>query len=204
MAGFIASFKGSLQTLIGWRKRASATSSLPVMVTKVSPLPLESVNLLPSSPAVAEPLSNSAKAVENTMKVITFFESIGAWLKAHFTKLPAAEVQVSSVVNYVAPFVEELDTLVDPTLAPIINPIIDKIKTGLAALAVTIKAAATPAGTTNIQSIVASLAANAAALEAAFQVKDAATQTKVTGIITLISGEFTAIQQQFGTPAATA
>jgi hypothetical protein len=142
--------------------------------------------------------------VEIEMKIVTFFESIGSWLKAHFTKLPAEEVQVSSAVNYVAPFVEELDQLVDPTLAPVINPIIDKIKTGLAALAVTIKGSQTPAGTTNVQNIVASLAANATALEAAFQVKDAATQTKVTGLITLIGGEFAAIEAQLGAPLVVA
>ena len=136
------------------------------------------------------------------MKLITFFESIGSWLKAHFKNLPAEEVQVSSAVNYVAPFVEELDTLVDPTLAPIINPIIDKIKTGLAALATTINAAKTPAGTANIQSVLASLVSNASALESAFQVKDAATQQKATGLITLISGEFNAIQAQLAAPPA--
>lgn len=141
------------------------------------------------------------------MKLITFFESIGSWLKSKFKNLPSVEVQVSSTVNYIAPFIEELDTFVDPTLAPIINPIIDKIKTGLAALATTINAAKTPAGTTNLTSILASLVSNASALEAAFQVKDAATQTKATGIITLISGEFNAIQAQLAstaTPAATA
>jgi hypothetical protein len=140
--------------------------------------------------------SKPAKAVEKNMKILTFFESISSWLKAHFKNLPSEEVQISSAVNYIVPFVEELDDLVDPTLAPIINPIIDKIKTGLAALATTITAAKTPAGTANTQSVLASLVSNATALESAFQVKDAATQTKVTSIVNLISGEFNAIQSQ--------
>ena len=182
---------------------AKPAKAAVVKVAEVAPAPVEAVPAAPKSVVIPDESTPAQPAVETNMnKVVTFFESIGTWLKAHFKNMPSEEVQVSSAVNYVAPFVEELDTLVAPEIAPLINPIIDKIKTGLAALAVTIKAAATPAGTTNIQSIVASLAANAQLLEAAFQVKDPATQTKVTGIITLISGEFTAIQAQYGTPAA--
>jgi len=133
-------------------------------------------------------------------KVETFFEKIGAWLKAKFKKLPSEEVQISSAVNYVAPFVEELDDLADPELAPVVNPIIDKIKVGLAALATTITDSSV-AGKTNVVSIANSLASNAQALESAFQVKDTATQQKATGIIQLISGEISAIQSQLTTPA---
>ncbi len=136
------------------------------------------------------------------MKILTFFESIGSWLKSHFKNLPSEVVQVSSAANYVVPFIEELDTMVDPELAPVINPILDKIKTGLAALVTTINTAKTPSGTANLKSILASLVSNAASLESAFQVKDAATQQKATGLITLISGEFNAIQTQFAAPPA--
>lgn len=129
-------------------------------------------------------------------KVETFFESIGSWLKSHFSKAPALEVQISSAANYVVPFVEELDTLVAPEIAPVVNPILDRIKTGLAALATTIKGATTQAGTANVKSILASLQSNATSLEAAFQVKDQATQAKITGTIQLLNGEFSAIQSQ--------
>jgi len=164
--------------------------------------------------APAKPVLTSSNPQENTPaqpavemkmnKVETFFEKIGSWLKLHFKNLPSEEVQVSSAVNYVAPFVEELDSMVDPALAPVINPILDKIKTGLAALATTISQAQTPAGAANVSSILGSLTSNATALESAFQVKDAATQTKVTGIITLISGEFNAIAARYSTAAAAA
>lgn len=133
-------------------------------------------------------------------KVETFFESIGGWLKSKFSKAPALEVQISSAANYVVPFVEELDTLVAPEIAPIVNPILDKIKTGLAALATTIKQA-TPAGQANVKSILASLQSNATALEAAFQVKDTNTQAKISGTIQLLNGEFAAIQSQLALAA---
>lgn len=133
-------------------------------------------------------------------KIVTFFETVDGWLKTHFKQLPAQEVQVSSAVNYIVPFVEELDTLADPELAIIVNPILDRIKVGLAALATTIKASKTPTGSANVQSIVSSLAANATALETAFQVKDPASQQKVTSTLQLISGEIQAISAQFATP----
>lgn len=138
------------------------------------------------------------------MSVITYFESLGSWLKSHFKKLPAAEVQVSSAVNYIVPFIEELDTLADPAVAVLVNPILDRIKVGLAALATTIKASSTPAGQANVQSIVASLAANAGALATAFQVKDPETQKKIASILTLVSGEVSAIQAQLGSTPAVA
>ena len=135
-------------------------------------------------------------------KVVTFFESIGSWLKAHFSKVPAAEVQISSTVNYLVPVVESLDVFVIPEAAPIVNPILDRIKVGLAALAVTIKQASSPAGKTNVNSIVASLVSNATALEQAFQIKDEATAEKITATLTLIQGELNAIQAQLNPPSS--
>jgi len=131
------------------------------------------------------------------MKALTFFESIGSWLESHFSKAPALEVQISSAVNYVVPFVEELDGLVNPEAATAVNPILDRIKTGLAALATTIKDSS-PAGVANVKSIAASITANASSLEAAFQVKDPATATKISSIVTLINGEVGAIRAQVG------
>jgi hypothetical protein len=137
------------------------------------------------------------QAAENPMKIVTFFESIGSWLKAHFKTVPALEVTVSSAVNYLVPFVEELDTLATPEIAPVVNPILDKIKTGLAALAVTITDSS-PSGVANVKSVLASIITNASSLEAAFQIKDPATATKLTSIVTLITGEVGAIRAQLG------
>lgn len=149
-----------------------------------------------ASATVALPASTTAPAIH-----LSFFTRLKNWLKEHLTHVPAAEVQVSSAVNYIVPFVEELDTLLDPAAALVVNPILDKVKTGLAALALTIKDAS-PAGTANVQSILASLATNATALETAFQVKDASTQARATSILTLISGEVSAIAADFPVPAA--
>lgn len=141
-----------------------------------------------------------AASSSELQKFETYFEKLGAEIEKLFKKAPAIEVQISSDVNYVAPFVEELDTLADPELAPIVNPIIESIKVGLAALAVTIKDSS-PQGQTNVASIMNSLATNATALESAFKVKDPNTQQKITGILQLISGEVSAIQTALAPPA---
>lgn len=128
-----------------------------------------------------------------TNEVVTFFEKLGAKVKAIFKKAPSIEVQISSAVNYLAPFIEELDILVLGPEAVLVNPIIDRIKTGLAALAVTITDSSV-AGKANVTSILNSINSNAASLEAAAQIKDPATQQKLSGIVNLITGEAGAIQ----------
>jgi len=104
-------------------------------------------------------------------------------------------VQISSAVNYLVPFVEQLDTLVLGPEALLVNPIIDRIKTGLAALAVTITDSSV-AGKANVVSILNSVKSNAGSLEAAAQIKDPETQQKLSSIVNLITGEASAIQSQ--------
>lgn len=130
-------------------------------------------------------------------KVETFFEKVGAWIKARFSKAPAIAVQIASAANYLVPFIESLDALVLPEIAPVVNPILDKIKVGLGALA-TASTDATAGGQANVKSILGSLTANASALEAAFQVKDPATAEKITAVVQLINGEAGAISAQLG------
>jgi hypothetical protein len=125
--------------------------------------------------------------------VITFFEKIGSKLKSLFKKLPSLEIQISSTINYCAPFIEELDTLVDPEFAPIVNPIIEKIKTGLAALSVTIQEATSSSGKTNVKLIVSSLNDNLSSLESAAQIKNPENAAKLTQIVKLVTGELSAI-----------
>ena len=132
----------------------------------------------------------------DNMNVLTYFEELGGWLKSHFKKMPSYEVQLSSAVNYLAPFVEELDSLADPQVAVLVNPIIERIKTGLAALAVTIKQSG-PSGHVSVNAILTSIAGNATALESTFAVKDQATQQRITAILQLLQGELAAMQAQF-------
>jgi hypothetical protein len=132
---------------------------------------------------------------------MTFFHKLKAWLEAAFKKAPAMEIVISSAINYCVPFVEQLDVYVAPEVAPIVNPILDKIKTGLAALAITIKGATTSVGTTNATVILSSISSNLNVLLPAMQIKDANTAAEAAGVVKLLQGEFAAIQAQLaGTP----
>lgn len=128
---------------------------------------------------------------------MSFFSKLKSAIVSMWKKAPAAEVALASSVNFIVPFVEELDVMATPELAPIINPILDKVKTGLSALAVTIKGVGPKV---NITTIASSINSNLAALESAVQIKNPATATKINGISALITAEISAIVAEF-TPA---
>lgn len=132
-------------------------------------------------------VSTPAKAVESNM---SFFKKLLAGIESMWKKLPAATVAASSAINYVVPFVESLDEIIVPEFAPVLNPILDKIKVGLTALKVTVQDAG-PAPT--VASIVASVNTNLSALVAAAQIKDAALAGKIQAVATLVTGELSAI-----------
>jgi hypothetical protein len=132
---------------------------------------------------VATP-STSAKAVESIMTIKSFFSALKADVIAMWKKAPSEEVALASAVNAAVPYIEEIDVLVVPELAPILNPILDKVKVGLSALKSTIQGAGSKA---SIPSIVASVNANLAALLSAAQVKDPATATKIATIVAIVT-----------------
>ena len=126
---------------------------------------------------------------------MSFFSKLKNLIVSMWKKAPAVEVAIASAVNYTVPFIESLDTIITPELAPELNPILDKVKTGLTALKVTIQDAATPAGSATAASIIASVNKNLSALVAAAQVKDVETAQKIQEVATLVTGELSAIQQ---------
>lgn len=128
----------------------------------------------------------------------TFFKKLGSAIASMWKKAPAEAVAASSAINFVIPFVEELDTLVAPELAPILNPILDKVKTGLSALSVTIKGVGPVA---NVTTIAQSITSNLSALESAAQVKDPATAAKINSVAKLINGEVQAVVATYPTIA---
>jgi hypothetical protein len=128
---------------------------------------------------------------------MSFFAKLKSWIAGAFKKLPATSVIISSALNYCVPFVEQLDVYILPEIAPIANPILDKIKTGFAALAVTIHDAS-PAGTTNAKLIIASIKTNLALILPALEIKDPNTLKEAQDVVTLINGEIAAIEAEFG------
>lgn len=121
---------------------------------------------------------------------MSFFSKLKADIESLWKKAPAAAVAVASAVNYVVPFVESIDAIVTPELAPILNPILDKVKVGLSALKVTVQDAGS---SPSLTSIVSSVNTNLTALVAAAQIKDAALAQKIQAVAVLVTGELSAI-----------
>lgn len=122
--------------------------------------------------------------------MLSFFSKLKAEIELLWKKAPAVEVAAASAINYVVPFVESLDEVITPELAPILNPILDKVKVGLTALKVTIQGAGTAP---TISSIVGSINTNLTALISAAQIKDTAVSAKIQAVATLVTGELSAI-----------
>jgi hypothetical protein len=118
------------------------------------------------------------------MTIKSFLSAVKADIVAMWKKAPAEEVALAAAVNAAVPYIEQIDTLVTPEFAPILNPILDKVKVGLSALKSTIQGAGSQA---SIPSIVASVNANLVALIPAAQVKDPATATKISEIVGIVS-----------------
>ena len=135
-------------------------------------------------------VSSSAKAVESNMSIKSFFQAVKADVIAMWKKAPAEEVVLASAVNAAVPYIEGIDSLLTPELAPILNPILDEVKVGLSALKSTIQGAGSSA---SIGSIVASINTNLTGLTAAAQVKDPATAAKIQSIAEIVMAAVTEI-----------
>jgi hypothetical protein len=123
---------------------------------------------------------------------MNFFKKLGAAIASMWKKAPAISVAITSTVNFIVPFVQSLDVLIAPELAPVLNPILDKVKVGISALKVTIQDA-TPEGQSNLTSIVGSINQHLAELVAAAQIKNPELATKIQAVATLVTGELNAI-----------
>lgn len=132
---------------------------------------------------------------------MSFFKKIESWVASIFKKAPSWETIAKSTILYVAPLLETIVALADPAAAPAVDAIVDKIKVGLAAASVTLSDAG-PVPT--LSTILASVNTNIGQLEAAAQIKDPATQAKLTATVNLISGEIQAILSAIPPTAATA
>lgn len=131
--------------------------------------------------------------------MLSFFKKLVAGIESMWKKAPAITVAAASAVNFCVPFIESLDLILTPELAPVLNPILDKIKVGLSALKVTVQEAqaatekADPSLTANVAAIVASVKSNLGLLESAAEIKNPDLVKKISAVATLVSGELDAI-----------
>jgi hypothetical protein len=122
-------------------------------------------------------------------KVITEFEKIGSWFKSWFKKVPSWNVIALSALGVIAPLVETIVDLADPAAGAVITPIFTAIQSKLGTVASLLSSGSTTNLATTIQSILTDLPTILPLLN----IKDAATQEKVTAATTSITSELEAI-----------
>ena len=153
-----------------------------------------------SGVAVAVPggvASGVALTVGSAAK-LSFYARVKAELQKLFTHAPGWEASAAATLTYVAPLVETVVGLADPTAAPIVNGVIAKVQSAMAAAAVVIKdAGPTPTLVTYLKAVNSDLAEVASAAG----IKDAATAAKLTGLLGTITGEVNAILAELGVSA---
>ncbi len=131
-----------------------------------------------------------ASAVVVPVVTVSFFGRVKAELKKLFLHAPGWEASAAATLTYVAPMVELAVTLADPAAAPIVNALIEKVQSAMAAAAVVIKAAGpTPTLVTYLNAINNDIAQ----VENAAQIKDPATAAKLAALVGTITGEVNAI-----------
>ena len=121
---------------------------------------------------------------------LSFFAKVKAELKKLFTHAPGWEASAAATLTYVAPMVETVVALVDPVVAPVVNGLIAKAQSAMAAAAVVIKdAGPTPTLITYLNAVRNDIAL----VESAAGVKDPATAAKLTALVGTITAEIEAI-----------
>lgn len=126
---------------------------------------------------------------------LSFFSQVKAELKKLFTHVPGWEASAAATLTYVAPMVETAVTLADPAAAPLVNALIAKVQSAMAAAAVVIKTAGpTPTLVTYLNAVNSDIAQ----VEGLAQIKDPATAAKLASVVATITGEVDAILTEIG------
>ena len=126
---------------------------------------------------------------------LSFFAKVKAELKKLFTHAPGWEASAAATLTYVAPMVETVVALVDPAVAPVVNGLIAKAQSAMAAAAVVVKdAGPTPTLITYLSAVKNDLAL----VESAAGVKDPVAAAKLTALVGTITGEIEAILAEIG------
>ena len=156
-----------------------------------------------AAPAAAEftqEISMATAALVPVVPKLSFFARVKAELRKLFVHVPGWEASAAATLTYLAPVVETVVTLADPAAAPLVNGIIEKVKSAMAAAAVVIKSAGpTPTLVTYLNAINDDIAQ----VVSAAQVKDPETAQKLNAIVGTITGEINAIVAEIQPSQAT-
>ncbi len=120
----------------------------------------------------------------------SFFSKVKLELKKLFTHAPGWEASAAATLTYVAPLVETIVVLVDAAAAPMVDLLIQKVQSAMAAAAVVVKEAGpAPTLVTYLNAINGDLAQVAIVAG----IKDPTTAQKLTTTVAAITAEVNAI-----------
>lgn len=139
-------------------------------------------------------------------KIKTFFEDVGGWLKKFFTN-STVEQQVLATVRYMAPIVDGLVTVFAGAGAgAAVTAVLSQIQSSLASIASLASGAASAASGVNTQTAILNelslLKTNLGQIMSLADIKDAATQQKVSGFVDTLVGEVEAAIEGLGGASA--
>jgi hypothetical protein len=142
-----------------------------------------------------------------TSKIKTFFDEVGKWFKKLFGST-TWEKQVSAAIGYIAPGLELIIGLVAGSAAEAaVQLVITQIQNGLATLATIVSGAVSAPSANSYQAAVAalnSIKANFASLLSLAEIKDSATQEKLTEIVNPLIAEVDAMLENLPSLATSA
>jgi len=113
---------------------------------------------------------------------MSFFNTLKTDFYKLFKKTPSEIHLALAVITYAAPIVEGILAVVDPSLVPVVQPIVTRLETGLAT-AYSLANEGTASGATLGTTLVA-VSADLSQIESVAGIKDAATQAKISTVIT--------------------
>jgi hypothetical protein len=120
---------------------------------------------------------------------VTFFKKVEAKLKEFFTDAPAWDRTASLTLKVIAPIVGTIIGLLDPAIAPLVQPFITKIENGLATAGVVLDDVSAPGASVTLASALSDVTTNLSAILGVAQVKNSATLSKVTATVNLLASE---------------
>lgn len=120
---------------------------------------------------------------------MSIFSSIEDFFEKVFKKLPSETVVALSTVQTIAPLVEAVIALSDPSAETEVAPILQTIQTDLG----TVSATLSSGSTASLPSLIASIQSNLPSLISAGKITDPVSVAKATALATTITSELTLV-----------
>lgn len=146
------------------------------------------------------PISGVPVTAPANIAPTTFFGKLKSWFTRLFSKAASAATVLTmtkSALLNLAPIIEGIVELADPTAEPALAGVLSSVQTGLAAAGATLDGAAPNGSTASLITILNSVKVNLQSLFVAGQIKNPETLKTYTALATMAINEIEAIITEF-------